>query len=72
MPPTASVALGSATASSTGTAGGITGGTVAVDNNGSSQPVSMPLSISGQTSLMQPYTGVNYIICVDGISPSRQ
>jgi hypothetical protein len=72
VPPTASVALGSGTASSTGTAGGITGGTVAVDNNGSGQPVSMPVSVSGQTSLMQPYTGVNYIICVNGIFPSRQ
>ena len=68
VPPTASVAFGSGTASSTGTAGG----TVAVDNNGSGQPVSMPVSVSGQTSLMQPYTGVDYIICVDGIFPSRQ
>jgi microcystin-dependent protein len=70
--PTSSVALGSGTATSTGTAGGITGGTVAVDNNGSGQPVSIPVSVSGQTSLMQPFTGVNYIICVNGIFPSRQ
>jgi microcystin-dependent protein len=70
--PTTSVALGSGTVTATGTAGGITGGTVEVDNNGSGQPVSMPVSVSGQTSLMQPFTGVNYIICVNGIFPSRQ
>lgn len=70
--PTTTVALGAGTVTSTGTAGGITGGTVAVDNNGGGQPISMPVSVSGQTSLMQPFTGVNYIICLQGIFPSRQ
>jgi microcystin-dependent protein len=69
--PTSSVALGAGTATSTGTAGGITGGAVAVDNNGGGQPISMPVSVTGQTSLMQPFTGVNYIICTQGIFPSR-
>jgi microcystin-dependent protein len=71
-PPASSVALGSGTATSTGTAGGITGGTVAVDNNGNGQPISIPVSVSGQTSVMQPYTGINYIICINGIFPSHQ
>jgi microcystin-dependent protein len=70
--PTTTVALGAGSVTTTGTAGGITGGTVAVGNSGSGQPVSMPVSVSGQTSLMQPFTGVNYIICVEGIFPSRQ
>lgn len=70
-PASASVALGASTMSTTGTAGGITGGSVAVDNNGSGQPISIPVSVSGQTSVMQPFTGVNYIICLEGIFPSR-
>jgi microcystin-dependent protein len=65
------VALAAASMSSTGTAGGITGGTVAVGNSGSGQPLSIPVSVSGQTSVMQPFTGLNYIICVNGIFPSR-
>lgn len=69
--PTTTVALGAGTMTTTGTAGGITGGTVAVDNNGSGQPISTPVSVSGQTSVMQPFTGVNYIICLEGIYPSR-
>ncbi len=69
--PSATVALGEGTMTTTGTAGGITGGTVAVDNNGSGQPINIPVSVSGQTSVMQPFTGVNYIICLEGIFPSR-
>lgn len=70
--PTATAALGAGSVTTTGTAGGITGGTVAVDTNGGGQPFNMPVSVTGQTSLMQPYTGVNYIICLYGVFPSRQ
>ena len=70
-PATATVPLGAGSATSTGTAGGITGGTVAVSNTGSGQPLNIPVTVSGQTSVMQPFTGVNYIICMQGIFPSR-
>jgi microcystin-dependent protein len=36
--------------------------------------VNLPTSISGSStpiSVMQPYTGMNFIICVEGIFPSR-
>lgn len=46
----------------TGGGGGITGGTVAVQTAGSSQPV----------TTMPPYLVLNYIICVYGIFPTRQ
>ncbi|MDB5936614.1 MAG: phage Tail Collar domain protein [Massilia sp.] len=65
------VALGDGTVTTTGTAGGITGGSVAVADTGAGQPINIPVSVTGQTSLMQPFTGVNYIICVQGIFPSR-
>lgn len=68
----ATVALGEGSVTSTGSAGGITGGTVAVDNSGGGQPVNIPVSVTGQTSVMQPFTGVNYIICLEGIFPSRE
>jgi len=44
-----------------GNGGGITGGTVAVENNGGGQPM----------SIMQPTLGMQYIICMQGIFPSR-
>lgn len=69
--PASTVALGASTVTTSGTAGGITGGTVAVANTGGGQPVSMAVSVSGQASQMQPFTGVNYIICLAGIFPSR-
>jgi microcystin-dependent protein len=37
-------------------------------------PVNLPTSIAGSSSpvsVMQPYTGMNYIICSEGIYPSR-
>jgi microcystin-dependent protein len=37
-------------------------------------PVNLPTSIAGSSSpvsIMQPYTGINYIICSEGIYPSR-
>ncbi|WDE11296.1 phage tail protein [Thalassomonas haliotis] len=44
-----------------GNGGGITGGTVAVNNNGGGQPF----------SIMQPTLGMQYIICLQGLFPSR-
>lgn len=37
-------------------------------------PVSLPTTIAGNSSpvsVMQPYTGINFVICVEGIFPSR-
>lgn len=45
----------------TGGGGGITGGTVSVDNTGDSQPF----------GIIQPSLGMNYIIAVQGIYPAR-
>jgi microcystin-dependent protein len=50
-----------ATATVTGGSSGITGGTVTVDNTGGDTPI----------SLIQPSLAMNYILCVDGIFPSR-
>ena len=44
-----------------GGGGGITGGSVTVGVSGGSQPF----------SILQPYLAVNYIICTEGIFPSR-
>jgi microcystin-dependent protein len=67
----ATVALGDGTVTTSGTAGAITGGSVAVADSGSGQPINIPVSVSGHTSVMQPFTGVNYIICTQGLFPSR-
>ena len=45
----------------TGGGGGITGGTVTVENQGGGQPF----------NIMQPTLGMQYIICLEGIFPSR-
>lgn len=63
------VALNASTITVSG--GDITGGTVSVDNNGSGAAFNFPVSVSGQAPLMQPYLGTNYIICLNGIYPSR-
>jgi microcystin-dependent protein len=58
------VNLGGVTATATvtgGSSGGITGGTVTVENTGGNIPV----------SIMQPILAMNYILCVDGVFPSR-
>jgi microcystin-dependent protein len=58
------VNLGGVTATATvtgGSSGGITGGTVTVENTGGNIPV----------SLIQPSLAMNYILCVDGSYPSR-
>ncbi len=44
------------------------------DTNMQPIPVSLPTTISGSNSpvgIMQPYLGMNYIICSEGIYPSR-
>ena len=47
-------------------------GTVTVDaNTGGGQPLLAPVQTTATVPLMQPYTGLNYIICVSGIYPSR-
>lgn len=44
-----------------GSGGGITGGTVTIGITGNNQPV----------QILQPYIAVNYIICLEGLFPSR-
>lgn len=62
--PTVPAALGGT--SLTGT------GSVTVDaNTGGGQPLVAPVSTQAMVSVMQPYTGLNYIICMEGIFPSR-
>lgn len=65
----ASVALNAAVATASGSA---TGGTVAVQNTGEGRPLAAPVTVSGSGSVMQPYTGINFIICLNGLFPSRQ
>jgi microcystin-dependent protein len=58
------VNLGGVTATATvtgGSSGGITGGTVTVKDTGGNIPV----------SIMQPILAINYILCVNGLYPSR-
>jgi microcystin-dependent protein len=58
---TATVAMAAGSITVTGGGGGITGGTVTNAISGGSQPF----------PVMQPYLGMNYIICMYGIFPSR-
>ena len=62
------VALNAATIS-----GGIGGGTVTVDNTGSGSTLQAPVTVSvnGQVPTIPPFIGLNYMICVQGIYPSR-
>ncbi|MGE3349090.1 MAG: hypothetical protein AB7I35_16800 [Ramlibacter sp.] len=47
-------------------------GTVAVGaNTGGGQPLAAPVQTQALTSIMQPYLGLNYIIAMEGIFPSR-
>jgi microcystin-dependent protein len=48
------------------------GGTsTTVGNTGNGQAVVAPVSTQALVSIMQPYTGVNYVIALEGIFPSR-
>lgn len=53
--------------------GGGSGGTVAVDNTGSGTALSLPASVTvtGTAASTPPFQGLLYIICVEGIFPSR-
>jgi len=47
-------------------------GTVTVGaNTGGGQPLAAPVQTQALASIMQPYLGLNYIICTEGIFPSR-
>jgi microcystin-dependent protein len=67
-PPTAQAApvnLGGVTTSVTGS------GTVTNASTGSGTPVAAPVTTTSTVSIMQPYLGLNYIIAMEGIFPSR-
>lgn len=77
-PPAAAIYLASGTAqTSPQILGGVTttvsasGGTVSNSNTGSGQPLTVPVVSSSTISNMQPYLGLNYIIAMEGIFPSR-
>jgi microcystin-dependent protein len=42
-----------------------------VQNTGNGQAVVAPVATQATTSVMQPYTGINYIIALEGIFPPR-
>jgi microcystin-dependent protein len=53
--------------------GDFAGGSVAIANTGSGSTLQAPVSVSvnGQVATTPPFIGLNYIICVEGIYPSR-
>ena len=63
--PTAPVALGGVTTAITGA------GAVTVGANTGGTPLAAPVVTTAQTSVMQPFLGLNYIIAMEGIFPSR-
>lgn len=65
---TAGIALnaGSVTTKLSGQADIATG-----ENNGSGAPITVPVTTSATASMMQPSLGMNFIICTQGIFPSR-
>lgn len=42
------------------------------ENGGSGAPINVPVTTTATASLMQPSLGMNFIICTQGIFPSRQ
>jgi len=64
-PQTAPVTLGGVTT----TVGG--NGVVTTGNTGTGTPLAAPVVTSATISNMQPYLGLNYIIAMEGIFPSR-
>lgn len=64
-PAPATVNLGNVTTTVGGTA------SVAVDNTGGGKPIVLQLPVVGQTTAMQPFLAMNYIICLQGYFPSR-
>jgi microcystin-dependent protein len=66
-PTTPSVALNAASVT-TSVSGNVA---VTCGNTGQGATLSAPVSTSANISVMQPFTGMNYIICLEGIYPSR-
>ncbi len=64
-PQTAPVNLGGVTTTVSGS------GTVSTGNTGTGAPLSAPVVTNATVSIMQPYLGLNYIIAMQGIFPSR-
>lgn len=63
--PTSPVDLGGVTTMVTGS------GTVTTGNTGTGTPLVAPVVTNATVSVMQPYLGLNYIIAMEGIFPSR-
>ncbi|MFZ6735789.1 phage tail protein [Undibacterium sp. Ji42W] len=63
--PTAPIALGGVTTAIVGTAA------VTNANTGSGTPTAFPVTVTSTNTVMQPYLGLNYIIAMEGIFPSR-
>jgi microcystin-dependent protein len=76
-PTSAAIYLPSGTAQTTpANLGGVTttvtgSGTVSNANTGNGTPLTVPVTSTATISNMQPYLGLNYIICTEGIFPSR-
>lgn len=64
-PPTSPVNLGGVSTTLGGTGG------VTIGNTGSGQAVVAPVSTQALVPIMQPYVGINYVIALQGIFPSR-
>lgn len=64
-PQTAPVNLGGVTTTVGGT------GSVSTGNTGTGAPLAAPVVTNATVSIMQPYLGLNYIIAMEGIFPSR-
>ncbi|MES2036971.1 MAG: tail fiber protein [Pseudomonadota bacterium] len=63
--PTNPVALGGVTTAIAGTAA------VTNANTGTGTPTAFPVTTTSTNTVMQPYLGLNYIIAMEGIFPSR-
>jgi microcystin-dependent protein len=42
------------------------------ENTGGGAPIAVPVSTTATASVMQPSLGINYVICIEGIFPSRE
>jgi microcystin-dependent protein len=64
-PPANPVALSGINTTLSGT------GSISVNPTGNGQPLAAPVQTQSLISVMQPYLGLNYIIAMEGIFPSR-
>ena len=46
--------------------------TTSGENSGNGAPFAVPVTTSATASVMQPSLGINYLICLEGIFPSRE